>query len=43
MPTQAEKKESEVPTYTEPLTTYTEKVEIRYKEGGTYITPKNTA
>jgi len=44
MPAPAEMKESQVPTYTVPLTTYTEKVEVKYEEGETsYITPQKTA
>lgn len=36
-------KKSEMPRYIEPLTTYIEKVEIRYEEGETYLVPKTTA
>jgi len=38
-----QEKESEMPRYVEPLTTNIEKVEIRYEEGETYLTPKTTA
>lgn len=38
-----QEKESEMPRYIEPLTTNIEKVEIRYEEGETYLTPKTTA
>lgn len=36
-------KEAGMPRYIEPLTTNIEKVEIRYEEGETYLTPKTTA
>jgi hypothetical protein len=42
-PVLAEPKESEPPIYTEPLTTYTGAVEVKYEEGEAYITPLKTA